>query len=41
MVGGYALGYLHGHQDALGSVWNLRNAPSAWTPPYPPTESPP
>lgn len=26
VVGGYALGYLHGHQDALGSVWNLRNA---------------
>jgi hypothetical protein len=24
VVGGYALGYVHGHQDALGVVWNLR-----------------
>lgn len=24
IIGGYALGYVHGHQDALGSVWNLR-----------------
>lgn len=24
VVGGYALGYAHGYQDALGTIWNLR-----------------
>jgi hypothetical protein len=24
VVGGYALGYAHGYQDALGVTWNLR-----------------
>ena len=24
VAGGYALGYVHGYQDALGMVWNLR-----------------
>ena len=35
VVGGYALGYAHGHQDALGAVWNLRSVAQCLDPSVP------
>lgn len=39
-AGGYAAGYLHGHQDALGVVWNLRNVAQCLDPSVPPGGDP-
>ena len=33
IVGGYALGYIHGYQDALGSVGKLRGVAQCLDPP--------
>jgi hypothetical protein len=33
VAAGYALGYVHGQQDALGCVWNLRSVAQCLDPP--------
>jgi len=39
-VGGFALGYARGHQDALGVVWNLRGQAQCLDPSLPPEGDP-
>jgi len=40
LVGGFALGYASGYQDALGVIWNLRRVAQCLDPSVPPGGDP-